>query len=198
VHLALLDRKGSPSIPESGVTATSRVPNGLRVLREMVQGIEDKENEASRKEIDFEVSHVINLCRVQPKVTENRSASREYIQLSNVSAWDETGDGGLPNSYSHAGQEFNEPNIPSDVLHADSDGELELEGRSGSNVQNLDHAFMLSQDFTMVCSFYPFRLLACSRSQHLKHHSTSTPGVPTHTANQKGKVGPCLGSSICY
>jgi hypothetical protein len=32
VCLALLDCEGSPSIPESGVTATSGVPNGLRVL----------------------------------------------------------------------------------------------------------------------------------------------------------------------
>jgi hypothetical protein len=153
VRLALLDREGSPSIPESGVTATSRVPNGLRVLREMLQGIEDKENEASHEEIDFEVSRVINLRRVQPKETDNRSASGEYIQISNVSVWDETGNGGLPNSYLHAGQEFHETNIPSDVLRADSDGELELEGRCGSDEQHSDHAFMLSQDITMVCSF---------------------------------------------
>jgi hypothetical protein len=63
VCLALLDREGSSSAPESGVSATSGVPNGLCVLREMVHAIDEIENEETDKEIDFEVSRVISMCQ---------------------------------------------------------------------------------------------------------------------------------------
>jgi hypothetical protein len=66
VCLALLDREGSPNILKSRVSATSGVPNGLRVLREMVHAIDEMENEENCEEIDFEVSRVSSMHRVHP------------------------------------------------------------------------------------------------------------------------------------
>jgi hypothetical protein len=154
VRLALSDHQGSPSVLESGVSATSGVPNRLRILREMVQGIEDKENEATREEIDFEVSQVTTLRRVQPREGQDRSASGEYIHISNVSGWSETGDESIRDSHTRVtGEEsFHAPVIPLNILPEDGDVEVEPDNRAEIEDQHSDHAFMISGTFSQVCS----------------------------------------------
>jgi hypothetical protein len=164
VCLALSDRQGSPSVLESRVSATSGVPNGLRILRKMVQGIEDKENEATHEEIDFEVLRVTTLRRVQPREGQDRSASGEYIHISNVSAWSETSDESIHDSHTHVTREesFHAPVIPLNILPEDGDVEVEPNNRAESEDQHYDHAFMISGTFSQVCSVQAVNHLAFS------------------------------------
>jgi hypothetical protein len=155
VRLALLDREGTPNAPESGVSATSGVPNGLRVLREMVHAIDEMENEASHEEIDFEVSRVSSMRRIHPQRSQDRSGSGEYIHISNISAWSEPDDTFIRESHSRERQQsvFTAPDTLPDPLHACTDREPQHEDRDasdGNEEQHDDNAFMLSGNFTQV------------------------------------------------
>jgi hypothetical protein len=161
VRLALLDHKGSPNILESGVSATSGVPNGLRVLREMVHAIDEMENEENREEIDFEVSRVSSMRRVHPMGSRDRSGSAEYIQISNVSAWGETAESSLPDMLLREtrGMALPVTITQPDVLRACSDPDEEHSYRPASDAsegQLSDNAFMLSGNFMEVRSLQSF------------------------------------------
>jgi hypothetical protein len=160
VRLALLDCEGGPSIPESGVTATSRVPNGLHVLREMVHEIDEMENEENCEEIDFEVSRVSRLHRVRPPGSQNHSESEEFIHITNISAWSEPGETFIPDTDSCGTGEgvFPVPETLPDVLRLYTDYQDHRENEHTgdvSNGQHSDDAFMLSGNFNQVSSVQP-------------------------------------------
>jgi hypothetical protein len=157
VRLALLDREGSTNVLESGVSATSGVPNGLRVLQEMVNGIDEMESEENGEDIDFEVSRVSSMRRVQPPGSRDRSESAEYIHITDISARSEPGETSLPSMLSRETRRpvFPVPDALSDVLCACNDPEEHHENGPASNAseeQLPDTAFMLSGNFTEVRS----------------------------------------------
>jgi hypothetical protein len=199
VRLALLDHKGTPNAPESGVSATSGVPNGLRVLREMVHAIDEMENEVSHEEIDFEVSRMSSMRRIYPQRSQNRSGSGEYIHISNISAWSKPDDTFIRELHSCERQQsvFTRPETLPDPLHASTDRQHQHEDRNSSNghkEQHDDNAFMLSGNFMQVRLLQP--VVEHGSSNHIgrfKELRTCAPSPQVTTAYTSGKARPRVG-----
>jgi hypothetical protein len=128
----------------------------------MVHGIEDEENEATRDDIDFEVSRVSTLCRVQPRGAGDPNTSGEYIHITNISMWSETSVMRMGNSHTRVNVEelFHLPDTSKQALPVSGDGEAEIQDREDSDEQHSEHAFMLSRNFSQVCTFQAVNQLA--------------------------------------